>query len=185
MIAELQKSTDKKIYILYVMKMIGYPVSFEKLNDTVASDGAINYFGFAECFSQLVETGNVQVLRNEEGEECFAITEQGINVVDNLLDSLVSSVRRSALAAATRLTSFEKRGASLDFKTTPLKDGRCNFNFTVTEKNEKIFSLSLILETKDQAERIEYNLSKQPDATYKSIMALLSGQADYLFYGTL
>ena len=182
--AQLKKKTEIKIYILYVMKNIGYPVEFDKLNDTITADGPINYFGFAECFSELLDTNNI-MRREENGTEGFVITEQGINVVDNLLDTLLPSYRRTALAAATRLTSFDKRGATIEHSTKKLSDGSYKLSFRVSEYSKEIFSLSLNLASREQADRIEYNLSKNSDGVYKSIMALLSGQADYLLNMTL
>ena len=185
MIAALINKTEIKLYILYVMKHIGYPIAYDKLNDTVTADGAVNYFGFAECFSELLETSNISVKETEEGKEGFVITEQGINVVDTLIDSLPSIVRRTALAAATRLTSFEKRGAAIERHVTDLPDGKFLFTFRVTEYNKETFSLSVTLETREQLNLIKYNLEKDPDGVYKCIMALLSGQANYLLDSTL
>lgn len=179
MINQLTKKTDIKIYILYMMKNIGYPLDFNTLNNAAVSDGAVDYFGFAECFAELLDTGNIRV-EKEGSAELYVITEQGINVVDCLLDTLVQSVRHSAIAAATRLNSFIKRGASLSCNIKPIDNNRYLCDFNVEEKGEKIFLLSIILKNKDQAERVEYNLSNNADAVYKSIMALLSGQADYL-----
>ncbi len=184
MIAALINKTEIKLYILYVMKHIGYPIAYDKLNDTVTADGAVNYFGFAECFSELLETANIAV-KDSEGKEGFVITEQGINVVDTLIDSLPSIVRRTALAAATRLTSFEKRGAAIDQQITELDDGKYLFTFRVTEYNKETFSLSVTLETREQLNTIKYNLEKDPNGVYKCIMALLSGQANYLLDSTL
>lgn len=179
MIAPLLTKTEIKLYILYVMKHIGYPIEHDKLNDTVTADGAVNYFGFAECFSELMETGNIKVVDTKDGVG-FVITEQGINVVDTLADSLSHGTRRTALAAATRLTSFEKRGASIENRVTKLPEGKYLFTFSVKEEKKETFSLSVTLENRDQLNTIQRNLEKNPDGVYKCIMALLSGQADYL-----
>ena len=183
MIAPLLNKTEIKLYILYVMKYIGYPIAHDKLNDTVTADGAVNYFGFAECFSELMETGNISIEETADGTEGFVITEQGINVVDTLADSLSHLTRRTALAAATRLTSFEKRGASIEHSSEQLPDGKYLLTFKVKEHKKEIFVLSVTLENRDQLGVIQRNLEKNPDGVYKCIMALLSGQADYLLEG--
>ena len=184
MIAPLLKKTEIKLYILYIMKNVGYAISFDKLNDTVTADGAVNYFGFAECFSELLETANIAV-EETDGKECFRITEQGINVVDTLADTLTHLTRRTAIAAATRLTSFEKRGASTETSTDELDDGRFLFTFRVKEYSKEVFTVSVTLENRDQLGVVQRNLEKNPDGVYKCIMALLSGQADYLLDSTL
>lgn len=180
----LLKKTEIKLYILYIMKNIGYAIEYDKLNDTVTGDGAVNYFGFAECFSELLETANIAV-EPLDGKECFKITEQGINVVDTLCDTLSHGTRRTALAAATRLTSFEKRGASTERSVRELDDGRFLFTFSVKEYDKEIFSVSVTLENRDQLGTVQRNIEKNPDGVYKCIMALLSGQADYLLDSTL
>lgn len=184
MITQLTKKTEIKIYILYVMKHIGYPIEYDRLNDTLTSEGAVDYFGFSECFSELLETGNVKPAMGKT-EECYQITDQGINVVDNLIDTLIPSVQRSALAAAVRLTSFDKRGAVTKYGYTPTDNGKFRFNFEICEYDISVFSVSVILETEEQAQQMEYNLSKKPDDIYKAVMALLSGRMDYLLNGTV
>lgn len=177
--APLQKKTEVKVYILYVMKNIGYAVDYTHLNDSITADGPVSYFSFTECFPELIETGNIKAIESDEGEK-FVISEQGTNVVDNLLYLLIPSVQRAALACATRFTDFDKRGAVISCGYTENEDMSYRYRFEVKEKGEEVFSISLTLKNKEQVERIESNLQKNPDNIYKSIMALLSGQANYL-----
>ncbi|MBR4880828.1 MAG: DUF4364 family protein, partial [Clostridia bacterium] len=101
------------------------------------------------------------------------------------IDSLSHGTRRTAIAAATRLTSFEKRGASTEYSAEELSDGKFLFTFRVKEYDREIFSVSVTLENRDQLGTIQRNLEKNPDGVYKCMMALLSGQADYMLDSTI
>lgn len=176
--APLQKKTEIKVYILYILKNIGYAVDFNTLNDAVTSDELVNYFNFSECFAELVDTGNIAEDTTENTPK-FIITSQGIHVADNLLYMLIPGVQRSALACATRLTSFEKRGATVTSGHT--EDGKGYiYSFSIEEKGEKLLDLKIRIANKEQLERIEANMKTNADNSYKSIMALLNGQANYL-----
>lgn len=178
--APLKKKTEIKVYILYVMKNIGYPVSFRKLNDTITADEPVGIFDFTECFSELLDTGNVESV-DIEGEECFVITERGVNVADSLLYMLIPGVQKTALAAATRLVSFEKRGSKLELRVTEENEGY-RLSFTILERNRQRFLLELFSDNKEQVDQIERNLKSDPEAVYKNMMAMLSGQINYLSY---
>ena len=47
--AALKDKNDIKIFILYLMRNVGYPLEFENLNDIVVQDGVVGYFDFVEC----------------------------------------------------------------------------------------------------------------------------------------
>ena len=162
------------------MKNIGYPVSFRKLNDTVTADEPVGIFDFTECFSELLDTGNVEAV-DVGGEECFVITERGINVADSLLYMLIPGVQKTALAAATRLVSFEKRGERLELRVEEERGGYL-LKFSVLEREDRRFLLELFLENKEQADQIERNLKNDPETVYKNMMTMLSGQLNYLSY---
>ena len=57
--SQLRDKNDIKIFILYLLRHIGYPLDFVSINDIVVQDGYVGYFDFAECFAELLETGNI------------------------------------------------------------------------------------------------------------------------------
>ncbi len=174
--AALAQKTEIKLYILYVMKNIAYPIDFNSLNDAVTSDGLVNYFNFADCFTELLETE--LVAENNEG---YILTDRGLNVCDSLIENLAPGIQRTAVAAATRYISFEKRGVKIDCRTAEKTDGRYLFEYKVTQKDDDIFSVSLMLESKEELRRIEHNMKNNTDNIYKGIRAILAGETDYLY----
>jgi len=63
MLAPLKDKNDIKIFILYLMKNIDYPLDFNTLSDIAVQDEFVSYFDFAECFAQLLDIGTVAQIR--------------------------------------------------------------------------------------------------------------------------
>ena len=63
---QLKEKNDIKIFILYLLRNVGYPLDFGNINDIVLQDGVVGYFDFAECFAVLLDAGNVQEIKERE-----------------------------------------------------------------------------------------------------------------------
>ena len=177
--APLKDKNDIKIFILYLLGLIGYPLNFPTVNDIVVQDGFVNYFDFAECFAELLETGNVEELQID-GEDHYMITDQGRHVADTLESRLMSVLREKSLKSALRLLSFRKRGADVKCEVEPLPDGRFRMHCIVIDHHEEMLRVTVVLEDKIQVEKMRYNFMGKPEIVYRGIMALLSGEVNYL-----
>ena len=96
--APLRDKNDIKIFILYLLKNLKYPLDFNTISDIVVQDEFVNYFDFAECFAELLDSGTIEQIRvgdvveteaaigsngrPEKKSELYRITENGIDVVD-------------------------------------------------------------------------------------------------------
>ena len=181
--SQLRDKDDIKIFILYLLRHIGYPLDFVSINDIVVQDGYVGYFDFAECFAELLDTGNIAECRAEEdpdGEDRYQITEQGIEVADELHSRLLSAIKEKSLKSALRFLSFRERGAKIRFDFDPLPNGRFAARCLITEKEEERMSVSLTLESSHQLEKIRHNFYEQPEVVYKGILAVLTGEVNYL-----
>ncbi len=57
-----------KIFILYLLDRIGYPIDYKSIESVLMQDGRLNYFDMAECFFALVDSGLIRRL-NPDGTE--------------------------------------------------------------------------------------------------------------------
>jgi hypothetical protein len=175
----LKDKNDIKIFILYLMRHVGYPLEFPDINDIVIQDGVVGYFDFAECFAELLDIGNLAE-EKVDGTDLYYITERGIQVTDTLDSSLMNTIREKSLKNALRLLSFKKRGADLKCIGDELEDGHYRITCIIWEHNEEILRLSVVLDNRSQFERMKANFYDKPEIVYRGILALLSGEVNYL-----
>ncbi len=176
---QLKDKHDIKIFILYLLRHIGYPLDFVNINDIVVQDGFVGYFDFVECFAELLETGNIEELKMTEGE-MYMITEQGAKVADSLDSRLMNMIKEKSLKSALRFLSFKERGAKLHFDFRPIQGGRFEAICAITERDQEQMSVKLILESSNQLDRIRHNFYDRPETVYKGILAVLTGEVNYL-----
>ena len=63
----LQNPEEIKVFILYLMERIGYPLSYTDIGSIVIRDGVTDYFAFFEQFDDLLRSGHVAEV-DENGE---------------------------------------------------------------------------------------------------------------------
>lgn len=179
--SQLRDKNDIKIFILHLLRHISYPLDFVSINDIVVQDGFVGYFDFVECFAELLETGNILEIPAEEGgEELYEITSRGIQVADTLDSRILSSIREKSLKSALRFLSFRERGAKVKFDFQPQQNGRFSASCIITEKDKELLNVKVELESSTQLERIRRNFYDKPEVVYRGIMAVLTGEVNYL-----
>jgi hypothetical protein len=163
------------------LRHISYPLDFVSINDIVVQDGFVSYFDFVECFAELLETGNVLELPvGEVGEELYEITPQGAIVAETLDSRILPSIREKSLKSAMRFLSFRERGAKVKFDFEPLPNGRFIAKCIITEKDKELLNVEVAVESSTQLERIRRNFYDKPEVVYRGIMAVLTGEVNYL-----
>lgn len=178
--APLRDKNDIKIFILYLMRNIGYPLDFGNINDIVVQDGLVRYFDFAECFAELLETGNVAEEKDENGECLYSVTPQGREVADSLQSDLLMMIRERSLKSAMRLLSFKKRGAQIKYSSRPVPNGTYELNCRIIENKEEILNITMNVENKKLLDRMEHNFETRPEVVYRGLLAVFSGEVNYL-----
>lgn len=178
---QLRDKQDIKIYIMYLMQKVGYPLGFNDINDIVCQDGYVKYFDFAECFAELLENGQLTEIKKESPTPLYMVSPLGTKITETLEDSLLSSTKELGLKHALRLLSFRKRESDIRCTVTEQEDGQYQVHCSIEEKGEVIFSLNLLVSSMKQAEKMRLIFDNRPEHIYKGILALLTGEVDYLF----
>lgn len=182
---KLTNKNDIKIFILYLLQNIHYPLDFPTINDIVVQNEYVNYFDFAECFAEILDMGHIieESVEDEttgEKKTLYRISELGSAVVSQLQSGLLRSIRETSLKSAMRLLSFKKRGAEVHCNAKELDDGKFAIECIVKEMDKEILHINLVDDSAARIERMKENFEDRPDVIYKGIMALLAGEVDYL-----
>ena len=178
--APLRKKSDMKLLILYLMDKLAYPLDYVTLNDMTTTDGLIGSFDFTECFAELLDAGNVRELKDENGDDVYLLTEQGERVVESLQGNLLPSIREQVYKSALALVDFRISGRRIEHSESRTPSGKPVFTGSVADAGGTLFSVTAELETEEQLIRVTRNWERRPEAIYKGILAVLSGDADYI-----
>ena len=179
--ASLKNKKDIKIFILYLLRNVGYPLSYVRLHDICVYDGIVSSFDFTECLDELVDADNV--LRTFEGEEeLYSITDQGVRVSRALSSDILRSVRETGKRTAMRMLDFAADGTVFKSDTGEEdKDGSCEFSCGIIRGDTTLLELRMTAASKNEAKFMKSAFDSDPEGVLKSVYELLTS-ADRINY---
>ena len=177
-----------KIFVLYLMQNIDYPLDFTTLNDIVMQTDYVMYLDFAEGFHEMLDGGLI-LEYEERGEKYYYVSDKGRCVAEELHSDILSSILDKSLASALRYLDFKRRGIEAHCSSEKRPDGRydvtCSFvEAKPTENGTQktvIFTTTIAVDSNNRAERMKENFRDRPEVIYRGFIALLSGNVNYLF----
>ena len=190
--APLHDKNEIKIFTLFLLDKIGYPLDYNTIASIVVQDGVVRYFDFADCFFQLLDAGHIcradaadpqltlDGTDESEQEAQYAITETGRQVAQVLGENLMIRVREQGLRSALRHLSLQKMGAVIDQTYESAGDGYL-YHCSIKDGNGEVLSVNVRLDNKRQLDRVLKNYADRPEVIYRGILALLSGDVNYIF----
>ena len=177
--AEMKDRFQIKVFILYLLKNIREPLEYKIINDMVMQDGFVSGRDFPICFCELLDLG--QILEERiDGKMFYRISELGAQSVSSVEFNLYDSVKEKALRSAHRLLAFHKTGNRIASDIVPSGEGymvKCS----IADKEKTLLDLNIYLTDDKYAEDIKENFTERAEVIYKGVLALLSGDVNYIF----
>ena len=171
-----------KIFVLYLMENINYPLEFSTLNDIVMQTDYVMYLDFAESFHEMIESELVEeACRSDAGDPMYIVTDKGRIVATELHSEILSSLLDKSLECALRYLDFKKRNIKVSSKVEKRDDGRYDVICIINENGVEIMRNTVVVDTVNRAQRMEDNFRDHPEVVYKGVMALLSGNINFIF----
>ena len=209
MASHLKDENEIKIFILYLLDKIGYPLDYPSIGSIMMQDGIVNFFDFAQCFFSLVDAGHIREIivdgdkesepsdsvdnetsrygAEEDDDEyessstvLYEVTDTGRQVARALSDNLMVTVREKSYRSALRHLSFAKKGAWVDQTYKPDGDGYL-VTCSIKDKTGTIMDLTVRADSEYQLRKMMNNYSEHPEVVFRGVVALLSGDVNYLF----
>ena len=187
--APLKEKNDIKIFILYLLKNINYPLDFNTISDIVVQDEFVSYFDFAECFAELLDDELVELVHPEDPDivpigvgncEYFRMAEKGTIIVEQLHSNLLKVIKEKSLKSAMRLLSFKQRGAEVRCSHAQREDGKYDLHCEIIENRQAMMKIDLVVESLELLEQMEANFNEKPEIAYRGVISLLAGDINYL-----
>lgn len=156
----VREQLDIKILILYILARLPGPVDRTSLSDIVFSDGAIDYFTFSDCLSDLISTGHI----SKENYK-FEITERGREDGAMMENSLPISVRDNADAAMLPVAERISRDSMIRTGHEMGHNG-CTVHLTLSDGKGIVMDLSAMVGDEDMASQIEKKFRSNAEEYY-------------------
>lgn len=171
-----------KIFVLYLLENINYPLEYCTINDIVMQTDYVMFLDFAESFNEMVDGGLIEA-SEENGITYYRVSDKGRVVAQALKSDVLSSVLDAAMTAALRYLDFTKRGITTECRIERVdpKTGKCTVYCSLTEKKEVLFEASLVVDSLDRARRMKANFDDRPEVIYRGFTALMAGNVNFLF----
>ena len=171
-----------KIFVLYLMQNINYPLSFVTINDIVMQNDYIMYLDFAVAFHEMLDTELIEeVGKNEKDDPLYAVTRRGAIVAEQLKSDLLPSILDRSLACALRYLDFKQRGIVVDCTSERLGDQSFNVTVVIRERKKVLMQTTVNVDSEYRARQMRENFRERPDVIYRGVIALLTGNVNYLF----
>ena len=175
---KLSDKTEIKIYILSLLEVINEPLPYIRINDITVHDGVITGFEFADSFVELLRDGLVERVDGEE--ESFKISVGGHTALKKC-EKMYNGIMQKAARSANKLYYFYRTDVKSTADIEYNADSSVILSCDLKREDETIFSLKLKLTDYSYAEKLKDNFKENNDNIYKGVLALLSGDVNYIF----
>ena len=171
-----------KIFVLYLMQNINYPLDYVTLNDIVMQNDYVMYLDFAETFHEMHDADLIEDCgKNDAGDSMYVVTDKGRIVATELHSEILTSLLDKSLECALRYLDFKKINIKISARVEKTDDGRYDVICIIKEKDNIIMQNTVRVDTLNRAQRMEENFRDHPEKVYKGVMALMSGNINFIF----
>lgn len=181
MASPIGSKKNVKIFVLYLMENINYPLDYVTLNDIIMQTDYVMFLDFAESFNEMLDMGLIlKVEGDDENTPKYMVSDKGKMIARELNSDILTSILDKSLAAALRYIDFRKRGVEAKCRVEKREDGRYDVICKMVEKGQEIYLTRVVVDTQSRAERMKENFDGRPEGIYKATLALLAGNVNFL-----
>lgn len=179
---QIGSMNNVKIFVLYLMRNINYPLNFTEINDIIMQTDYVMFLDFAVAFHQIEDAGLVEIVGTDEhGEPLYFVSEKGKLIAEQLKSDILSSILDTSLASALRYLDFKRRKVTVHSEEEKLPDGTYNVTVTVREANKVMMCTTVNVDSEYRVHQMRENFHGKPEVIYRGLIALLAGKMDFLF----
>ena len=157
----LYTSQEIKILICYMLLGVGEPMERQMVTELIAGNGMANFFETAAAVDEL---GRI------------SLTETGRQVGDTLAGMIPYTLRERSVKAALQLLTRIRREQENTVELEKLDHGY-RVTCTIQDSASPLMSVSLRVADDMQAGLIRENFLDDPTLLYRSLLAILTGDA--------
>lgn len=164
----IQNDLDLKLLVLYIMNRTAAPITFNQLLELSLCDAGVDYFSLTQAVNHLVETEHLC----QQGER-YSITEKGRHNSQICEETLPFSIRRRCDENLLTVNELLRREAQIRGELLPREDGTFTAQLALDDDAGNLFSLELLVPSREQGEQLIARFKAGPEAFYNSLLTHL------------
>jgi len=174
----LKTMTDIKVFLLFLLDNIRYPIDHGSLIGLVAENTDEITFNYDESLRELVESGHIY-FDEVDGEKYYMISESGTAVAVELYDTLDKDFRENSMRYAAKYLSVSRSGAKIESYVRPTENGRYTVTMKITDARGELMNVTLTVNSLEEAEKIKSNFESKPDGLYRGVLFSATGNFNF------
>ena len=171
--------TDIKVFILFLLDSISYPIDYTAVIGMVSENSEQLITDYDECLGELCDDGHI-LFDEYNGEKYYMISDSGRIIASQLYDSLDSEFRERSLRYAAKYTSLSKSGTTIKATVTEAEGNRYKVTMQATDGIGEVLYAAITVNSRSEAEKIKNNFESKPDAVYRGMMFSATGRLEFL-----
>lgn len=175
---KLKTLTDIKVYMLYLLDHISYPVDHSTLIEIISESTGEISFEYDDALQALADSKHIN-FDEVDGEKYYMISELGKMVSAELYDSLDKSFLEKSARIAGKYISFKGSGVKISTSISEREDRRFVVNLVASDSEGEIMNMSLTVKSRMEAERIAANYEARPEKIYRGFLVSATGLMEY------
>ena len=174
----LRTVTDIKVFLLFLIDNIGYPIEHSDLIDIVSENTDEILLDYDECLRELSDDGHL-LFDEYNGEKYYMISDSGRMIASQLYDSLDKEFRERSLRYAAKYTSLSKSGASISASIEEVNN-LYKVTMRVNDSTGEVMCVCVSVKSRSEAEKIKSNFESKPDGVYRGVLFSVTGKLEFL-----
>lgn len=173
----LRSKNEIKILICYLYYSVNDRMSKNLVTEAILADELANFFEVTVAFDELVSNGNLTEDKPLDGEMTYVLSDNGKMIARQLETTLSHTVKQKSYDCALRLLS-ERKTARENFVDIIKTENGFNVDCRISGGEIDLLRFSLFAPTYEQAEVIRANFLSYPQTIYKTMLGLMTRDAE-------
>lgn len=165
----IRESLELKCLMLYVAARVSEPLSLTELQSLTMIDDGIDYFSFAQCLNELVQTEHLSV----DADERYLITAKGVKNSLITADSLPQSVRNKARIVVEDFNRQLLRRAQVAARVERRENDTYTVVLHLSDDVDDLMDLRLLAASEKQAKTLAEKFRANPEEVYQKVSKML------------
>lgn len=166
-----EELAQNKLLILYIIDLVDYPLSNERLTEFLLKKDYMNYFVIQQYLLELLEAGFIAY--ENPNEKTYKILNKGKTTLFYFQNRLPITVKEDIVKEFLKAKNNKKNMEGLsNYEET--NDSQYMISLQLLEDSKLLFHIKLKVETENQAKEICHIWNNNPESLYTKIFALLT-----------